>query len=140
MRPADIERSLEPILKEAAAEFPALVLTGPRLASKTTLLLHLFGTHHRYVSLEPPDVRGAAQRDPRTFVEMYPPPVIFDEVQYAPDLLPYIKERIDANRDETGQFLLTGSHWLLSFQHRSHHSELHEETRYRELRSSRGPQ
>lgn len=47
---------------------------------------------------------------------MYPPPAILDEVQYAPDLLPYIKERVDANRTEYGQYLLTGSQNLLLMQ------------------------
>jgi predicted AAA+ superfamily ATPase len=51
--------------------------------------------------------------DPRGFLEMYPPPVIFDEVQYAPDLLPYVKERIDDRRDRSGQYFLTGSQNLL---------------------------
>ncbi len=55
----------------------------------------------------------AAVEDPRGFLDLYPPPVIFDEVQYAPDLLPYIKERIDADRSRTGQYLLTGSQNLL---------------------------
>lgn len=108
-----IERSLEPVLKKAAAQFPAVVLTGPRQAGKTTLLKHVFGKDHRYVSLEPPDIRAAAVEDPRGFMAMHAAPVIFDEVQHAPDLLPYIKERIDDRRDRAGQYLLTGSQNLL---------------------------
>ena len=111
--PPYINRSLEPVIKKAAAEFPAVVLTGPRQSGKTTILQHLFGERYRYASLEPPDVRASAVEDPRAFLEMYSPPVILDEVQYAPDLLPYIKERIDADRSNSGQYLLTGSQNLL---------------------------
>ncbi len=108
-----IPRALEPVLRKAAAEFPAVVLTGPRQSGKTTLLKHVFGAASGYVSLEPPDVRAAADADPRGFLQMHPAPVIFDEVQYAPNLLPYIKESIDQRRDVHGQYLLTGSQNLL---------------------------
>jgi uncharacterized protein len=113
MTPQYIKRSIEPILKRAASEFPALVLTGPRQSGKTTILRHLFGTKCRYASLEPPDIRAAAVQDPRGFLSMYPPPLILDEVQYAPDLLSYVKEQIDEQRDRAGQYLITGSQNIL---------------------------
>jgi predicted AAA+ superfamily ATPase len=111
-----LSRSLEPILQKAVREFPAVVLVGPRQSGKTTLLKHLYGASFPIISLEPPDVRRAAVSDPRGFLDLYPPPVIFDEIQYAPDLLPYIKESIDAQRERTGQFILTGSQNLLLMQ------------------------
>jgi predicted AAA+ superfamily ATPase len=112
-----ITRSLEPILEKAFVEFPVVVLIGPRQSGKTTLLKHLFSSRARLVSLEPPDVREAAIRDPRGFMALYPPPVIFDEIQYAPNLLPYIKEQVDNDRNRSGQYILTGSQNLLLMQH-----------------------
>ena len=111
-----IKRSIEQVLLAANKEFPALVLTGPRQCGKTTLLLHLFGKKYHYISLESPDIRMQAKTDPRGFLDLYPPPVIFDEVQYAPELLFYIKEDIDKNRERKGQYLLTGSQNLLLLQ------------------------
>lgn len=108
-----IPRALEPAIRRAAREFPAVVLTGPRQSGKTTLLKHLFAHSHGYVSLEFPDLRASASADPRGFLRTFPPPVIYDEVQHAPVLLPYIKEEIDARRSAKGRFILTGSQNLL---------------------------
>ena len=109
-------RSLEPILQKAVEEFPAVVLVGPRQSGKTTLLKHLYGDRYPIISLEAPDIRITALNDPRGFLSLYPPPVVFDEIQYAPGLLPYIKEQVDAHRDRPGQYLLTGSQNLLLMQ------------------------
>jgi len=108
-----IERTLEPVIRRAVQEFPVVVLTGPRQSGKTTLLRHLFAAGYRYASLDTLDVRAAASDDPRGFLALYPPPVIFDEVQYVPELLSYIKERVDADRGRAGQYILTGSQNLL---------------------------
>ncbi|MXX95057.1 MAG: ATP-binding protein [Gammaproteobacteria bacterium] len=104
---------MESVLDRAAREFPAVVLTGPRQSGKTTLLKQVFGKTHTYQSLEIPDIRTFATADPRGFLDSYPSPIILDEIQYVPELLPYIKEKIDAERTRTGQYLLSGSQNLL---------------------------
>jgi hypothetical protein len=111
-----IPRTLETVVERAAREFPVVVIVGPRQSGKTTLLQHLYGAQLPMVSLEPPDVRAAAAVDPRGFLDLHPPPVVLDEIQAAPDLLPYIKERVDADRGRAGQYILTGSQNLLLMQ------------------------
>lgn len=101
-------RALARTILKALKSFPAIVVTGPRQSGKTTLLKMLFSKTHRFVTLEDPDIRMRAREDPLHFLEQYRPPVIIDEIQYVPELLSYIKTRIDQKR-KPGQWLFTGS-------------------------------
>ncbi len=101
-------RDLAPVLTRAAHGFPALVLTGPRRSGKT----HLLRTHFpraTYRLLEDPDVLARVRADPRGWLDELEPPVILDEIQNAPELLGFVRTRIDARPRRMGQWLLTGS-------------------------------
>jgi predicted AAA+ superfamily ATPase len=101
-------RTLAQTIKKAMKTFPAIVVTGPRQSGKTTLLKMLFADTHQFVSLEDPDIRMRAKEDPHQFLDQFQPPLIIDEIQYFPELLSYIKTRIDQKR-KPGQWLFTGS-------------------------------
>lgn len=101
-------RTLAKTVLKAVKTFPAIVITGPRQSGKTTLLKSLFSKTHRFVTLEDPDIRIRAKEDPLGFLKQNGPPVILDEIQYVPELLSYIKTKIDENR-RPGQWLFTGS-------------------------------
>ena len=103
-----IKREITNELKEAAAEYPVVTITGPRQSGKTTLAQMTFPKKH-YVSLEDPDIRVAAELDPRGFLSDMPNGAIIDEIQYVPQLLSYIQTIVD-KRNDTGIFILTGSH------------------------------
>ena len=94
-------------LTSAASEYPVVTLLGPRQSGKTTLARMSF-PRREYRSLEDPDVRTAAQVDPRGFLESLPNGAILDEIQRTPELLSYIQGRVD-NRKRAGEFILTGS-------------------------------
>jgi predicted AAA+ superfamily ATPase len=93
---------------ETSAEYPVLLLTGPRQVGKTTLLRHLAGKDRLYVSLDDPVALGEARDDPALFMLNFPDPLLIDEIQYAPQLLPYLKMAAD-NDGRPGRFWLTGS-------------------------------
>ena len=101
-------RALGRVIRRALRTFPAVVITGPRQSGKTTLVKALFAQTHAFVTLEDPDVRIRAKEDPLDFLARWKPPVIIDEIQYVPELLSFIKTRIDENR-KPGQWLFTGS-------------------------------
>ncbi len=104
-----IPRNLEQIVNQVTKEYPAVLVTGPRQVGKTTMLRKLMeGSDRSYVSLDDLGERSLAREDPELFLQMHKPPVLIDEVQYAPELFTYIKIYVDT-RQEPGAFWLTGS-------------------------------
>ena len=103
-----IERDITNELKLSAAEYPVVTILGPRQSGKTTLARMTF-PDKPWVSLEDPDVRMAAEADPRGFLGQYPEGVILDEVQRLPSLLSYLQGIVDRQGGK-GRFILTGSH------------------------------
>ena len=103
-----IHRAVEGGLIRASRNFPALILTGPRRAGKTTLLKKIF-PRASYHLLEDPDLVARVRMDPRGFLEELRPPAILDEIQNVPELFNYLRTRIDRKPRRTGQWFLTGS-------------------------------
>lgn len=103
-----IQREISDYLLYLSRQFPCIILTGARQTGKTTLLKHLFPSYH-FVSLDSPPIAELAEKSPDDFFQKYPPPLIIDEIQYAPRLFRYLKILIDQNRSAKGQWILTGS-------------------------------
>lgn len=101
-------RTLEKYFLQAARQFPVSLVTGARQVGKTTFLQHLTGNNRIYVTLDDPLVLNLAKNDPALFMQRFPAPLLIDEIQYAPELLPYIKMESDRSR-KAGLFWLTGS-------------------------------
>lgn len=102
------DRTLAPTIRNVSATFPVLLLTGPRQVGKTTLLAECGRGERNYVTLDDLDRRQLAQNDPALFFQAHKPPVLIDEVQYAPQLFSAIKMMVDKD-GRAGQFWLTGS-------------------------------
>jgi len=104
-----INRFLENVIKEVTNEYPVVLVTGPRQVGKTTMLKKLMeGTERGYVTLDDLNERNIAKTDPELFLQLHKPPVLIDEVQYAPELFTYIKMNVDKHHG-AGSFWLTGS-------------------------------
>lgn len=104
-----IKRNLEKVVAQVTKEYPVVLVTGSRQVGKTTMLQKLMeGTERGYVTLDDLNDRSLAKNDPELFLQLHKPPVLIDEVQYAPELFTYIKKYADKNH-EPGAFWLTGS-------------------------------
>lgn len=107
-----ITRNIEQTINRISSQFKVLLLTGARQVGKTTLLKHLAqGSGRAYVTLDDLAVRSLALSDPALFLQRYTPPLLIDEIQYAPQLLSYIKMYAD-NGAQNGDIWLTGSQRL----------------------------
>ena len=105
-------RDIEAAFLRMSREFGVVLVTGPRQVGKTTMLEHLAAQEARgraYVSLDDLDTRALAQNDPKLFLQLNQAPVIIDEVQYAPQLFPYIKNAVDSQKQK-------GDYWLIGSQ------------------------
>jgi hypothetical protein len=106
-------RRLSAVFEEALARFPAVLVTGPRQSGKTTFLREEWGEGAHYVTFDDPLERDFARTDPNGFLDRFAGrQAILDEIQYVPELLSYLKIRIDADRHSYGRWLLTGSQQL----------------------------
>ncbi len=106
-----IERHMEKRIMALSESYSAILLTGPRQSGKTTMLRSLAEKENKgreYVSLDDLATRDMAKNDPALFLQMHKPPVLIDEVQYAPELFTYIKIHIDEHHNP-GDFWMTGS-------------------------------
>jgi predicted AAA+ superfamily ATPase len=102
-----IQRNIVKAIEELMLVYPIVAVTGPRQSGKTTLLKEMF-QNYRYVSLENPDNRLFAERDPNGFLQNYDKYVIFDEIQHVPTLFSYLQTLVDES-NIMGQFVLSGS-------------------------------
>ena len=109
-----ISRHMESRILELSQSYSAILLTGPRQAGKTTMLRELMAKEsagRRYVTLDDLNEREMAKNDPALFLQLHKPPILIEEVQYAPELFPYIKIYIDQHHNP-GDFWMTGSQFF----------------------------
>ena len=106
--PLDYPRHAASTVLRASAQFRVLLVTGARQVGKTHLLRALAGPERSYVTLDDPLQLRLAREDPALFLQAHMPPVLIDELQYAPQLLPPLKQIVDEG-GRPGDWWLTGS-------------------------------
>jgi len=106
------ERTLSEVIKNATETFPVVLITGPRQVGKTTVFKCYQEPERTYITLDDPQMRVFAKNDPALFLQTYKTPLFIDEIQYAPELFPYIKMAVDREKKK-GMFWLTGSQQFL---------------------------
>ena len=89
-----IERSISNVILELNNQITIFLLAGSVLTGKTTLLKHLSSNDCKYLDLTDPALRVMANEEPVLFLQRYAPPVLIDNIQYAPDLVPVIKDYV----------------------------------------------
>ncbi len=107
-------RNMEKKLRELSKHFKGILLTGARQVGKSTLLAHLF-PKTKSVTFDPIQDLYGVRQDPDLFLDNFPAPLILDEIQYAPELLPALKRRMD-NQPGNGQYFLSGSQQMALLQ------------------------
>ena len=110
-----ISRTLQLQIEKISSFFPVVLVTGPRQVGKTTMLKNCMEKSRTFVSLDELEIRNLAKSDPALFFQKYKAPLLIDEIQYAPELFPYIKSLVDES-GESGMFWLTGSQQFLLMQ------------------------
>lgn len=109
-------RIIETAIRKINDTFPVLIVTGPRQVGKTTLLTKMAEEGRKIVSLDNPTLRAFAKTEPELFIQRYAPPVMIDEIQYAPELFDFIKIYVDREK-RCGDFWLTGSQTFRMMKH-----------------------
>ena len=111
-----INRSISDHITGTMQSYPAILVTGPRQVGKSSLL-QILGEDYEYITFDNPLLLMQAKEDPSLFFLNHSRKVFLDEIQYAPELFPYMKMRIDQmrlaalkeNRPDDCLFLLSGS-------------------------------
>ncbi len=110
-------RISEKLVKEYLNQFPSIGIMGPRQSGKSTMVKKLLGEKYTYVSFDDFEIKDLFYSDPKKFISRYNNRIIFDEVQYIPELFPLLKQAIDEDRMNYGKFVITGSGQFLMSKH-----------------------